>query len=985
MYSPEEHTSHAGSASIGTRRPPLVGRSRELLVLRAQLAEALAGSGSIVVLGGEAGVGKSRLADTLCREASEAGALAIAAHCYDLTVTPPYGPWGELVERYASLRKGSSEPPAIPAPQLLHGTSQAQFFGEMRDFIFAIARSQPLVILLEDVQWADVESLDLLRVLARQLAQVPVLMVVTYRNNEVTRVHPLHRLVPILVREALAVRIDVSPLTDDSVRALVEATYRLPDESTVRLTTHLQQRAEGNPFFVIEFLRSLEGSVLLRTADGAWMLGALEAARIPLLLRQVIDQRLSRIGPEAEALLAIGAIIGQSVPLALWSAVSGTTQAALIELVERAIETNIMGATADGTAARFTHALIRDSLYEGVLPPKRRAWHLQIAEALLRLEAAVDPDEVAFHLYQAGDRRAADWLTRAGERAQLAFAWRTAVQRFESALTLLEHDPAASGERGWLRLRLALLRRFEDPAAGVGLLVEAERLGRDAEDRALIAYARFFQGMLRCMQDDFQLGIEAEEAGIAMLDALTPHDRARLLAVQTTSDQLDPQNGRGEFTLALAGNGRLEQARTLGEHLIGLPADQTTGSLGDAWYGLGFTYAALGRPEAARQAFQNARAVFAAEGHRSMVTASLFDELMVVLLPYRIDRTTERTRMEFELAESFEILDGITDQQSKRAARVVSAVIAGEWAEAIDMLEQCSLRFMRRHIPALLAPIARVQGDYERAWLLLSQLFPVGPDTSPKNLSIESVALRPLAVALALDAGDHELARRWLESFDAWLIWSGSIAGQAEAHLWWAAYLRAVGDREAARIRAEQALAAASAPRQPLVLLATRRFLGELDLADERLIQAEEQFAAAMSLVDSIGSAHERSLTMLARADLLRVRGEFRAARALLDAVRAISVPMNAALTLSMVDALEARLPAESSPVEKPPAGLTPREVDVLRLLAMGLPNGEIALRLSLSSRTIDTHLTNIYGKLGVSTRGAAIRFALEHDLSQSS
>jgi DNA-binding CsgD family transcriptional regulator len=966
----------------GSAPPLLVGRSRERRLLRAQLGAALAGRGGLVILSGEAGIGKTTLAEDACQEASSAGALVLVGHCYDRTETPPYGPWVELLEQYGVLCERSPAPHTIPEPSLTHGSSQAALFGEMRGFLVALARERPLVIFLDDVHWADTASFDLLRFVARQLASVPILLLITYRHDEVVREHPLYRLVPMLVREALAVRIDLSSLGNDDVCTLIDHAYRLPAGDTSRLAAYLQERAEGNPFFVGELLRSLEGTVLLPIAAGGWTLGALERMRIPGLLRQVIDARLARLGAEAEARLAVAAVIGQVVPLALWATVGAATEETLLPLVERAVEANIMDATADGLAVRFTHALIREALYEGVLPPRRRLWHRQIGEALLAQGTAPDPDAVAYHLNQAGDRRAVVWLTRAGERAQRAFAWRTATLRFATAVALLEGDGTALNERGWLRFRLALLRRFEDPGAGVAYLEEAERLGRATDDCALVAYARFHQGMLRCQGGDFRLGIAAEEAGIAMLDALSLADRARLAALETTSDPLDAQNGRGELTLALAENGRLEQARRLGEHIIGLPPEQTSGSRGDAYYGLGYTYAALGQPEAARRAFARAREIFGANDYRSMVTASLFDELMVVIIPYWIDQPRERQRVETELSESFAALDGVFDQRSARSAWVVSSVLDGAWAEAFAMFEQSSLRFMRRAILTLLAPLARHQGNVALAWSLIREGLPAGSETAPEDSAGDIVPLRTLAVTLALDAGDWDAARRWLASLDHWLDWSGSILGRADAHLCWATYHRAIGEDAQARARAVKALATAGAPRQPLTLLAAHRLLGELDLAVGRLVDAEAQLAAARALADASGSRHERALTLLALADVLRLRGDLPAARVHLDTVRALCRPMEAAVTLARADALEARLGATSTaPPEKLPAGLTLREAEVLRLLATGLANAEIARHLSLSPRTVNAHLTTIYGKLDVTTRGAAIRFALDHDL----
>ncbi len=961
----------------------MVGRTRELRMLRGQLEEGLAGSGNIVVLSGEAGIGKSRLAGAICREASDAGALVLTGYCYDSAVTPPYGPFVEILEQYASLRSQDPERFPVPPPPLTQGTSYSALFGELRDFFLAIARDRPLAILMEDMHWADAESFELLRFVARQLARAPVLLVITYRNDEVTRGHPLHRLVPMLVREALAVRIDVSPLSDESVRALIEQTYQLPVEAASRLAAHLQQRAEGNPFYVTELLRSLEGTVLLQSEDGTWTLGPIEQTRIPSLLRQVIDLRLSRLGSEAETLLSVASIIGEVVPLDIWRTLSGTSEAMLLDLVERSIEANILNATADGASARFTHALIRESLYESVSPPRRRGWHLRIGESLAELGHAADPDEVAYHLSQAGDRRAAEWLTRAGERAQRAFAWRTARQRFEEALALLEDDQTAPGARGWLRFRLALLGRFEDPGAGVTQLEEAERLARTANDPALVAYARFYQGMLRCQGDDLRRGIAAEEAGIALLDALSPGDRERLLAIETTSDPLDAQNGRGELTLALAENGRLGQALELGERIVALPPEDTFGSRGDAWYGLGYACAALGRPDTATRAFRSARETFVANDYRGMVTASLFDELTMVIVPYRLDYPAERVRLETELEQSLAALAGISDPRSARCAHVYSMLLSGEWDGIFELLDQSGLRFMRRNIPMLLAPIARLQGNAGLAWELIQQVFPAGPEGDPEDVVLDAMPLRAVAVALALDANDLEGARQWLESFDTWLAWSGSVLGRADAHLAWAAYHRSTGNHVNARARAEQASIAGEAPRQPMALLAAHRFLGECDLTDGRFAEAEAYLTEALALAVATGAEHERALTLLSQADLLLTQGRTTDARALVEAARARCLSMNATLTLDRIAQLDARLPGTTSAAPNVrPAGLTPREADVLRLLATGLSNAEIAERLSLSSRTIDTHLTSVYGKLGVTSRGAAIRFALDHALS---
>jgi DNA-binding CsgD family transcriptional regulator/tetratricopeptide (TPR) repeat protein len=970
------------STASNSGPPLLVGRSRERNLLRAQLSEVFAGQGRFIILSGEAGIGKTTLADDTCREASTAAGLVLVGHCYDGTETPPYGPWIELLGQFRGLDDRTPDLRSIPEPNFVHSSSQAALFGEVREFLVAVARVWPLVIFLDDMHWADTASLDLLRFVARQLASVPILLLITYRSDEVTREHPLYRLVPLLVREALAVRIDLSAVGDDDVRSLIDHIYQLPAGDTSRLVAYLQPRAEGNPLFLGELLRSLEGTVLLPIATGGWRLGTLEHVRIPVLLRQVIDARIERLGPEAAALLAVAAVIGQVAPIALWTTVGETTEESILRLVERAVEANIMAASTDGLTVSFTHALIREALYESVLPPRRRVQHRRVAEALIAHGPTPDPDAVAYHFSQAGDPRAVVWLTRAGERAQRTFAWQTAALRFEAALALLEGDHTALNECGWLRFRLALLRRFANPGAEVASLEEAERLGRATDDRALVAYARFHQGMLRCQGADFRRGIAAEEAGIALLDALSPADRARLAAIETTSDPLDAQNGRGELTLAMAENGRLALARKLGEQIISLPPEQTSGSRGDAYYGLGFVYAALGQPDEAHMAFTHAREFFDANDYRSMVTASLFDELMVVILRYWIDRPRALRRVETQLRESFTTQEAVFDQRSARSAVLVSSVLDGAWDAAFTMFDQGSIRFTRLATACLLAPLAHYRGNVTLAWSLIHEGLPAGPDTAPEDTAGKILPLRTLAVTLSLDAADYDAARGWLAALDRWLDWSGSVVGQADAHLYWAMYYQAVGEPAQARARAVNALTAAQSPRQPLTLLATHRLIGELNLAVGSVTDAEKHLETALKIADACGARHEQALTLLVLADLHCTRGDLPTSREHLTTVRELCTPMGATVTLARADTIEARLHALSAARRTTlAAGLTVREAEVLRLLATGLANAEIARHLSLSPRTIDAHLTNIYGKLGVTTRGAAIRFALDHDL----
>jgi hypothetical protein len=222
----------------------------------------------------------------------------------------------------------------------------------------------------------------------------------------------------------------------------------------------------------------------------------------------VLDARLVRLGDEARGMLAGTAVVGQEAPLSVWAAASGASEEQFIELVERAVEARVLDAPPTGASMRFVHALMREAIYEGLLPP--------------------DPDAVAYHLRQAGDRRACEWLVRAGDRAQRACAWRTAAERYETALALLAGDEARVGqmeERAWLLFHTARMRRYSDPHLSIQHLHEVERNALALEDPALSALAFFHRGLYRLWTGDAVRGLAEMQAGAATLEALSPAER----------------------------------------------------------------------------------------------------------------------------------------------------------------------------------------------------------------------------------------------------------------------------------------------------------------------------------------------------------------------------------------------------------------------------------------------------------------------------
>ncbi|MGI8687438.1 MAG: ATP-binding protein [Thermomicrobiales bacterium] len=720
--------------------PPLVGRDRELRLLRDTLAATLAGHGGLVLIGGEAGIGKTTLAEDLCREAVKQGALVLVGRCYDLTETPPYGPWVELFGRYQP--DGDPAPPEAFARHGMVGevTSQAMLFQQVQDFLMTLARQRPLVLLLDDLHWADPASLDLLRVLARSVAALPMLLVVTYRADELTRHHPLYTLLPLLERESGAIRLDLRRLSADAVRAMVAARYPLSTADSDRLVTYLDTRAEGNAFFTSQLLRALEEGAAIRQEGDGWAVGDLDRMRMPAALRQVIDGRVTRLGDEAQRLLAVAAVIGQETPFAFWAAVTESDEERLLDVVEQATAARIVEATEDGMRVRFVHALIRETLYAGILPMRRRVQHRRIGDALATLPDA-DPDTVAYHFRQAGDPRAVEWLIRAGERAQQAYARLTAADRFEEALALMEMGGADASERGWLLLRLALLRRYSDFRQALGYLEAAGRLATEAGDILLGACIRFNEGLVLCYLEEMRRGMTEMEEAVTALDALFPLDESALRRLERMGMATDPDNHRGTLALWLATTGALQRARTLSEEVgARILVVPTTARLdgafaADAFRALGAVYAMLGQPVAARQAYRRNKDAYRAIGDHFQILMTVRQELHFVALPYQTDDLAEQQRLVNETAEASTKVSSTTSANLAGLAHLPLLVLNGHWQEAHRLLTtirtNSDVIWAKIFIAGLLGLLARQQGGTDLAWTLVREEFPAGPATLP--------------------------------------------------------------------------------------------------------------------------------------------------------------------------------------------------------------------------------------------------------------
>lgn len=1006
-----------------SQAPPasgMFGREREMALGTRLIEDALAGRGALLLISGEAGIGKTALAEAIGAYAAARGVAVRVGRCYDLTETPPYGPWIELFAQFPP--HGDTPLPTIVTRRTTPdgATSQATLFADVRDYLASAAAEQPLALLLDDLHWADAASLNLLHTFARQVGPLRLVLIVTYRDDELHSAHPLAHLLPALVRESKTVRLDLRRLDMEAARALVNARYPLTEPDAARLVGFLHDRTDGNPLFIGEMLRTLEEESVLVPQEDIWTLGNVSNVRVPALLRHVIDRRMARLDGEARRLLAQAALIGAAVPLPLWCAIARMNETDLLTVVERAVAARVLAESSIGTDVRFTHALIRQALYEATVPPQRRIWHRQVAE-WLAAAAAPDPDAVGYHFRQAGDARAAEWLMHAGERAQRAYAWQGAIKRFEAAAALMEEHGADTRARGWLLIRLAWLRRFSDPKEGIASLDAAVRIALDARDDTLAAYARFYRGIVQFHRGDMRAGLAEMVGGMDALDAVTARGDARLdVPADIVVYAGDP---RGTLVGFLAGAGQYAEAVRVGERIAMGAAPGV-----EVAHGLGIAYAALGQPDAAERAFARARAGYAAHGQYLSAGESAMDELRWTMLPYYADRLGERERLATEAEEEWARARGALDGLPPRLARLSLLLLEGNWDEGRTIaLAGRSIGVFRNMARSVLGQLAYAQGESDLAWAVVREDLPHGPESAPGDTYFPTaLILLRLAATLALDEGDVPLAHAWLTAHDRWIAWSGSIAGRADGMLGWAAYHRAAGDPVAAYEAATAALVQAVEPRQPLVLLAAHRQLGELDHDARRAAEAAVHLETALTLASACAAPYERALTLFAlaatsseaaetilletqaiartlgarpllwRTDLqlgrhFHARKRYpEAERAYLAAQRIIAAlaakQSDARVRRQFFDRATATIPqAYRFQDEKPgDGGLTAREHEIVEQIAQGRSNREIGNMLFIAEKTVEMHVTNSLSKLGFRSRAQLAAWVVARDATRT-
>ncbi|MGH9009082.1 MAG: ATP-binding protein, partial [Acidimicrobiia bacterium] len=450
-----------------------VGRSDELRDLKRAVEGALSGRGGLVMVSGEPGIGKTRLAEEAGVYARLGGAQVLVGRSYEAESSVSYMPFIEALRSYVAgrpadavreeLGDAASEVaklvsevrnivPGLPAASRPSGDEERyRLFESVCSFLVNASKATPIMLILDDLQWADAPSLRMLQHLSRRLAESRLLIVGAYRDVELSRRHPLAQALAELRRDQSFQRIVLRGLSLSEVQDFLEGLTERPLEPSEQpLAAAFYGETEGNPYFLEEVVRHLLETGGAFWEAGQWKIDAasVESVAIPEGIQALVGQRLSRLSEAGNDVLVRAAVLGAQFDFAVLEHMTGLDEDALLAALEEAIDAQLVeqADTQHGHAAyRFAHAVIRQSLVEGLSLPRRQRLHRRAAEAIEAVYARnLGPQlpALALHYRQAGDAadaaRAVEYSVRAGEAARAVFAYEDASAHWEAAVDLLE-------------------------------------------------------------------------------------------------------------------------------------------------------------------------------------------------------------------------------------------------------------------------------------------------------------------------------------------------------------------------------------------------------------------------------------------------------------------------------------------------------------------------------------------------------------------
>jgi len=971
----------------------VVGRVSELTTLDARLDEASHGRGGVILLGGVPGIGKSRLALEVSGLAAERGMSVLWGRCFEGEGARSFAPWAEALAGYfreldahalqrqlghhaATLAQilpnlHDAMPDLPPTPSTTPGEDRERLFDAAVHAVLAAARERPVLLVLDDLHWADRPSLALLRHLARHVADAPIVVLCTLREEELATNHPLDQLIAMLRRESPFQHITLPELSlaESSNLALLLLEQRGEDQPAAALDDVLAEsllsQTSGNPFFILEMVKDLiETGRIVRRQDHWVAVSPTAAWDVPRGARDVIDRRLRRLPASAQRLLHVACACTTGFTFADAQALTGAEEESLLDSIDAALRFQLLRVIHPAaTQARydFGHALIRQALYTRLNPDRRARLHLRTAQAL---EHGPVTDEQVVALathYRLAGRFAApehsiDYALRAGEIAQASFAYEDADTHWQSALDLMALH-GIGPER-----RAALLEKLGDQ------LFITDQGGERAAvffEQALALYERTGQSDAAA-NIHLRLGRLFGGANSDRQDIPRALRHARAAAMSVPPNEVSMRHAQIESLFALTSfySLQLEEALAASQRAMSIVAGLDS--------------------DAARVSVY---------GHRGVCLAA----------------AGELSASQALITEAYQIADRLN--QPFFGAFVTIWGGSTRW-DLLDPADACRWYATELAQPRTAnSPSSRqmLSFHFERARLMMGALAEPTRDVPPGGVyevtleagrayvSGDWAACRAAATTLlemARRRGNgwvefwaaHQLARLALAENDA----TGAedlleralelVAGQH--HPWEALVNADLAVLYANLGRTDDARAALNRCRASMRQsedwrgLAGRLKLGEAALAaaERRTALANEHFAQAMTIFRRYHLPWDEAQALECWGAMLINSGDHKTGDRRLDAAATLYRRHGAGgQWLQRVARIRAAVRSGHPPAAKAflPEALSQREVEVLCLVAAGRSNQEIADALVLSVRTVERHLVHVYDKLGATGKSA--------------
>jgi DNA-binding CsgD family transcriptional regulator len=959
--------------------PVFVGRRGDLQAVADAFAQARQGDPAVVIVSGEAGVGKTRLVEEAATATRAAGGQLIAGGCVELGGDAmPLSPLAEALRSLAHQVPpdeldellGSARPElARLVPELdpdrtaLPGErpQTAQLLELVLGAIARAGRRRPLVVVFEDLHWADRSTLELVTLLVRGLHDTQVLLVLTYRSDELHRSHVLRRLVGGWDRSRNVRRLQLERLTRDEVAAQLEGILTEPPEPD--LVELVYERSDGNPFLVEE----VAGAVL----------GGADPDALAPSLHDVLLARAENLSDDARHVLRIVSAAGSWAPDELVSTVAPLEEDRLYAALREAVDQQLLIVHASGRGYAFRHSLARDALYEDLLPGERVRLHAAFGQALdaapelagSELEAA---SMLAYHWHAAHDtRRALSASITAGRQAAATFAPSEAQRHFERALELWPGCPDAAEMTGTDVIELGRLAAEAAQHGGaleraLSLLDETQlTLGPDGDPARRAELLEQRAGVLRDLGRGHEAVADAQ-AAVALLPEDPPSPaRARVLSVlahlHIHADNMQAAVQDAERAVAAA-----------------LAAGETR-SLADARVTLGAATAYLGDPEGGLALVREGIAGADWDAYTEVRGyANLADTLGLM---GRHEEAVEAATQGMAFAErvglartagTFVTVNRLEALLSLGRWDEADAVLAPELRAGLAGLFEAGMYEVRARMRALQGRYAEAAADLEHVRRLIGD--------RPDNIQFS----QPMAFAQAeVDraGGDRIAARQriaealesdtegWNSRYGWPLIWLGM---RVEAE---------IGEPDPERVAALAALAEAFPV--PTGELAAYRALTQAEQASLDGA-ATEPWESAVTAARAGNAPYLLAYALLRLAEARVPAGDRTGAADAVTEAIALAGELGAEPVAEQARALARRARLVEEPGEDENGfGLTSRELEVLRLVADGRSNGQIAEELFISRKTASVHVSNILSKLGVTSRVEAAALAHRRGLSR--